>query len=41
MTTFTITNMQVIITKIGSRIGQSYKIKSNMLVRTSIREQIS
>jgi len=41
MTTFTITNMQVIITKIGSRIGQSCKIKSNMLVRTSIREQIS
>jgi len=41
MTTFTITNMQVIITKIRSRIGQSCKIRSNVLVRTSIREQIS
>jgi len=30
--------MQMIITKIGCRIGQSRKIRSNMLVRTSIRE---
>jgi len=41
MTTLTITNMQVIITKIGTRIDQSCKIRSNVLVRTSIREPIS
>jgi len=41
MTTLTITNMQVIITKIGSRIGQSCKIRSNVPVRTSIQEPIS
>ena len=36
--TLTVTNMQVIITKIGSRIDQSCKIRSNVLVRTSIQE---
>jgi len=38
MKTLIVTNIQVIITKIGSRIDQSCKIKSNVLVRTSIQE---
>ena len=35
---FTVTNMQVIITKIGCKIGQSRKIKRNVLVRIVVWE---
>jgi hypothetical protein len=35
---FTVTNMQVIITNIGYRTGQSRKIRRNMLVRTGVWE---
>jgi hypothetical protein len=34
----TVTNMQVIIINIGCRIGQSCKIRRNVLVRTSVLE---
>jgi hypothetical protein len=33
-----VTDMQIIITKIGCRIGQSCKIRRNVLVCTSVRE---
>ena len=36
--TYTVTNMQIIITKIGCRIGQSCKIRRNVLVRTGVWE---
>jgi len=35
----TVTNMQMIITKIGCRIGQSSKIRCNVLVRIGVWEQ--
>ena len=34
----TVTNMQMIITEIGCRFGQSCKIRHNILVRTNVRE---
>jgi len=36
--TLIVTNMEVIITKIGCRIDQSHKIKRNVFVRISVRE---
>jgi hypothetical protein len=38
--TLTITNMQMIITKIGFRPGQSHKVMSNMLIRIGIWKRI-
>jgi len=38
VTTLTVTNMQIIITKIGCRIGQSSKIKCDVLICADVRE---
>jgi hypothetical protein len=34
--TLTVPDMQIIITKIGYRIGQSCKIRCDMLIRTGV-----
>jgi len=36
----TVTNMQIIITKIGCRIGQSSKIRCDVLICTGVGEPI-